>query len=264
MEQVLSLSVDEIRPNPDQPRRHFDEVALDRLAASLHDHGVLQPILVRRLDDGGYELIAGERRWQAARRAGIAALPCVVASASPQRALELALVENVQRADLSPVEQAEAYRNLMSRLSLTQEQMARRLGISRAVVANRLRLLDLAPAALRALESSRITEGHARALLPLGPEQQARAVALVDTARLSVRQTERLVRRWTQGAGHDCRAEPDHEAGLLEAMLRDALGARVRVRCAGAGYSVLLHFHSSEAAHRLVAALAPYHDDEDL
>lgn len=259
MEQVTSLPLDAIKPNPRQPRRRFDEAELEALAASLRDHGVLQPVLVRPLAEGAYELIAGERRWQAARRAGLTTLPCLVLAASSRRALELALVENVQRVDLTPLEQADAYRHLMATLGLTQERLATRIGISRAAVANRLRLLDLASAAHLALDAGRITEGHARALLSLPREQQDRAVSMIEAGQLSVRQTERLVKRLaaqprTRGA------EPDFVAEELAETLRHALGARVKVRRSGGGVHVLLHFHSLDAARSLVDALLPAGD----
>src|SRR5579875_3184582 len=187
---VLHLPLAAIRPNPAQPRERFDPLLLAELAASLREHGVLQPVLVRPLGGGEYELIAGERRWQAARLAGLATVPSLVLQASPQRALELALIENVQRADLSPLEEAEAYRGLMAALGLTQEKLAARLGMSRVAVTNRLRLLSLDESVRGALLDGRITEGHARALLALHGGRQAAALRTVERGGLTVRQTE--------------------------------------------------------------------------
>jgi ParB family chromosome partitioning protein len=258
---VTSLALDAIRPNPRQPRRRFDEGALDELAASLREHGVLQPVLVRCID-GGHELIAGERRWQAARRAGLATIPALIVQASELRAQELALVENLQRAELSPVEEAEAYRGLIAGLGITQEELAQRIGISRVAVANRLRLLALAPAALEALEHGIISEGHARALLALPDDRQPRAVAAIVDGRLSVRATERLVRRWlTEKSTDRVKAAVEPSSDALAALLRDALGAQVRVRQSGGAVTVVLRFHSMAAAERLAEPWASESDE---
>ena len=264
--QVLHLPLDAVRPNPAQPRQRFDDAGLDELAASLREHGVLQPVLVRPLDGGGYELIAGERRWQAARRAELATLPALVLAASPRRALELALIENVQRAELTPLEEAEAYRGLMASLGLTQERLAERLGISRVAVTNRLRLLSLTEAARGALLEGSITEGHARALLALHDERQDQALRLVQAGALTVRQTERLARRLSHAPARHSARVPDTNATAerLEEALRRALGAPVRVRRRGAGLAVLIHFHDTAAAYRLADALAVGDDLDDL
>lgn len=261
---LVQVPLELIRPNPAQPRQRFDEARLAELAASLREHGVLQPVLVRPLGDGSYELIAGERRWQAARRAGYQSLPALVTPVSPRRALELALVENVQRADLSPLEEAEAYRNLMATLDLTHERLAERLGLSRVAVTNRLRLLALAPAVREALGDGRISEGHARCMLALPAARQDEALALVLAGGLTVRQTERLVRRLLGRAAAPRPAHADYAAEALAERLRRALGARVRVRRAGAGMTVLLHFHSAEAALALAEAVAPDEDEDEL
>src|SRR5256714_7989353 len=156
LQPVVSLPLEAIRRNPAQPRQRLDEAGLAELAASLREHGVLHPVLVRPLEGGTYELIAGERRWQAARRAGLATLPALVLHASPRRALELALVENVQRADLTALEEAEAYRGLMATLGLTHERLAERLGINHLARTNRLRLLGLTPPARHGLLEAQI------------------------------------------------------------------------------------------------------------
>jgi len=259
---IVRLPLDSIQPNPAQPRQRFDPTLLDELAASLREHGVLQPVLVRPSDGGGYELIAGERRWQAAHRAGLSTLPALVLQASPRRARELALVENVQRADLTPLEEAEAYRGLMDALGLTQERLAQRLGMSRVAVTNRLRLLALPPAARLALQAGTITEGHARALLALRGQQQDEALDLVRSGGLSVRQTERLVRRLA--APHEARrgGERDMDIELLENRLRRALGTRVAARRSGNGVTVEIDFHSIDAAYGLIASRAALDDDE--
>jgi ParB family chromosome partitioning protein len=265
---VLSLPLERIRPNPAQPRTRFDPALLAELAASLREHGVLQPVLVRPLPDGAYELIAGERRWQAARQAGLAALPALVLHAAPRRALELALVENIQRADLTPLEEAEAYRGLMAALGLTQEGLAERLGMSRVAVTNRLRLLSLTERARDALMQGRISEGHARALLALRDARQDEALRIVEGGGLTVRQTESLARRLSTGAGRPRRgkggSEPDLAADALAAGLRGALGERVKVRRVGAGMAVLIHFHSLDGAYRLLETLNGEDDGGEL
>lgn len=261
---VLDLPLEAIQPNPAQPRHRFDPASLAELAASLREHGVLQPVLVRPLPDGRYELIAGERRWQAARQAGLVTLPALVLYASPRRALELALVENVQRADLMPLEEAAAYRGLMDTLGLTQERLAERLGISRVAVTNRLRLLSLTPAGQDALMEGRITEGHARALLALQGERQDEALRVVEAGRLSVRQTERLARRLSTRPNRAAAGGADPVVEALAEGLRRALGAPVRVRRHGAGLVVRLHFHSPDAAYQLLEALDPEISADDL
>jgi ParB family chromosome partitioning protein len=258
---VRQVPVASIRANPGQPRQHLDEEGLEALAQSIHEHGLLQPVLVRPIGDDAYELIAGERRWQAAQRAGLSWVPARLLDVSPRRALELALVENVQRADLTPLEEAEAYAHLIETLGLTQDQLARRLGMSRVAVTNRLRLLSLAPAVRDALGDGTVTEGHARALLALPPEQQTVALSVVTTGCLSVRQTERLVRRMA-GGGRRPRLgalEAQHEE--LAERLRRIYGAQVRIRPRGAGVSVWLHFHSLEAAQQMLDSDGAADDD---
>jgi len=257
---VRQISVAAIRPNSGQPRQRFDEEGLDALAQSIREHGLLQPVLVRPLGDDAYELIAGERRWKAARRAGLSQVPARLIDVSPRRALELALVENVQRADLSPLEEAEAYAHLLATLGLTQEQLARRLGLSRVAVTNRLRLLSLAPLVRDALNAGTIAEGHARALLALPSPRQGDALTIVVAGHLSVRQTERLVRRLAGGGRRDKAGAQDGAHNELAAQLRRFLGAQVRVRPRGQGVSIWLHFHSLDAAQQLLDLVGPADD----
>jgi ParB family transcriptional regulator, chromosome partitioning protein len=199
---LVELELAQIRPNPEQPRLAIDEAALEELAASIREHGLLQPILVSQADDepDSYVLIAGERRWRAAQRAGLRTIPALVKQAAPRARLELALVENVQREDLTPLELATAYRALIDEHGLTQEQVARRVGKSRTAVSNTVRLLGLPPPARAALADGRLSEGHARALL--GAPNETTLLATLDqtlATALSVRETEELVRR--SGAG---------------------------------------------------------------
>src|SRR6266542_4260037 len=191
---VREIATESIRQNPRQPRTYFDDAALDELAASMREHGVIQPLIVSKRDEDSYELIAGERRWRAAQRAGLAMVPVIVRESTPQQLLELALIENVQRADLNAVEEAHAYQSLKDEFGLSDDQIARRLGKnSREVIANTRRLLQLAPQAQDALLKSQISAGHGRALLKLKThEQQHRALAAIIADEWTVREAERF------------------------------------------------------------------------
>jgi len=194
-ENLHLLPVSQIERNADQPRRIFDETALDELAESIREHGILQPLTVRRLASGYYQIIAGERRWRAARLAGLTEVPAIVVDADERKAAELALIENLQREDLNPIEEAEGYRRLIENFRMTQEDAAARVGKSRSAVANALRLLGLSPEVRALLEDGKLSGGHARALLPLPAAQQQKAAQAVVDGGLSVRQTEALVKR---------------------------------------------------------------------
>lgn len=190
---VRDLAVDAIRPNRSQPRTFFDEQALDELVASIREHGLIQPLVVTEHADGGYELIAGERRWRAAQRAGLMHVPAVIKDATPLQLLELALVENIQRADLNPLEEGRAYQTLKDEFGLTDEEIARRVGKSRVAVANARRLIRLVSEVQQSLVEGAISAGHGRALLKLEhPDQQVAALALARRFDLSVREVERL------------------------------------------------------------------------
>ena len=193
-----TLPLSQIESHASQPRKHFDEAALSELAESIRSHGVIQPLTVRRLSSGYYQIIAGERRWRAAKLAGLSEIPVVIIEADDRKAMELAMIENLQREDLNPIEEAEGYRVLMEQYGMTQEQAAQRVGKSRSAVANVLRLLNLSPALRQHLESGRLSAGHARALLPLAQEIQEAAAAEILRSDLSVRQTEQLVKRLQQ------------------------------------------------------------------
>lgn len=224
---LADIELDRIRPNPQQPRDHFDEGAIGRIAESLVEHGMLQPIVVRQAADG-YEIIAGERRWRAAQRAGLERIPAVIRDASPRESLEIALVENLQREDLNPVEEAHAYRLLVEEMGLTQEEAARRVGRDRSTVANYLRLLKLPEQVQAALVDGTLSMGHARALVGLEDPAAQRRLAEEAVARgLSVRQVEARVRRRGEAAGAR-RRDPDVEAA--EGKLSKALGTPVRIR----------------------------------
>jgi len=258
---LTELDVDAIQPNPRQPRQHVDPGQLEELASSIRAHGVLQPLVVRELPGAGgrrFELIAGERRWRAARLAGLARVPAVVKDVTPQATLELALVENIQRADLSPLEEALAYRQLIDEFGLTHETLAARLGKNRVTVTNTLRLLGLPEAVKSSLAAGEISEGHARALIAL-PDDEARVQALrqVKNLRLSVRQTEELVRRWGEVPAGPSGGRPARQSGdgaetrsmetrALEEQFRAALGTRVTLTRSRRGGKLTIHFYSDE------------------
>ena len=256
------LDIDLIAPNPEQPRTHFEPEQLRELAESIREHGIIQPLIVTRDEEGGYRLIAGERRLQAARLAGLETVPVVVREAADSELLELALIENIQRADLNPVEEAMAYRRLIEEYGLTQEEVARRVGKSRATIANALRLLNLEAEIRRSLVSGEITEGHARALLGL-PEGRSRVNAWREVVRrqMSVRDTESYVRRQL-AASPATAAKPaaqtarrDAALGDIEARLRRALSTRVRVEPQKKGAKIIIECYSAEEFENVVATL---------
>ena len=196
----LFLPISQVESCASQPRKHFDEEALADLADSIRAHGIIQPLTVRKLASGYYQIIAGERRWRAARMAGLSEVPAIVIKADDRKAMELAMIENLQREDLNPMEEAEGYRALMDLYAMTQEEAAERVGKSRSAVANALRLLNLAIPLRADVESGRLSAGHARALLPLSAAQQEKTAQLVMSRELSVRQTESLVKKLLEEA----------------------------------------------------------------
>jgi ParB family chromosome partitioning protein len=246
---VIQAPVPAISPNPMQPRTTFDSQSMAELAASINEHGLIQPLIVTQQGPERYQLIAGERRWQAARMAGLATVPVIVKEATPQQALELALVENIQRADLNPLEEASAYRQLVDEFGLTQEQVADRVGKSRVSVTNTLRLLRLPAEVQQALADGTVREGHARALLALpSPEAQVAALKTVAGKALSVRQTEELVRRLMAEPPPQKPKKPaSPETQALEEEFRDTLGTKVNLQRNRKGQGRLtIHFYSEE------------------
>ena len=193
----LFLPISQVESCASQPRKQFDADALADLADSIREHGIIQPLTVRKLQSGYYQIIAGERRWRAARMAGLSEVPAIVIEADDRKAMELAMIENLQREDLNPIEEAEGYQMLISQYNMTQEETAQRVGKSRSAVANALRLLNLCPSVRAMVEDGRLSNGHARTLLPLAPEAQEKAAATVIKNDLSVRQTELLVKKLT-------------------------------------------------------------------
>lgn len=253
------IAVDRIRPNPYQPRRHFDAAELATLTASVREHGVLQPILVSEAIDG-YELVAGERRLRAAIAAGLERIPAIVRQLDDRSRLEIALIENLQREDLDPIEAAQGFRRLIDEFGFTHEQLASRVGRARSTVANTLRLLDLSPAVQAAVVDRRLTEGHARALGGLSVEHQEHVLSTVVDQDLSVRQTEELVRRLREPKPAPGptpvgppRTDPDLER--LEEELRLALGTKVSLARARTGGRIVIEYYSDEELGRLYERL---------
>ncbi len=262
--QVCYLDLSQIEANPFQPRQVWNEAELDDLAASLREHGVLQPILVRPLPDSKkkvdrYQLIAGERRWRAAERAGLKQIPAIVREVDDKSALELAIIENVQRHDISAVESAQAYRRLASEFNLSQEKIAARVGKSRAAIANTMRLLDLPEEALNAIRNNEISEGHGRALLTANNESARRALLRrVIRDHLSVRETERLAREGADDTEPQIRLPRVAAADItrLEDTLQRALGMRLKLRIRKTGGQIIIDYSSPEELQRLATKLS--------
>ena len=250
---VLDVPLSRVVPNPHQPRHHWDDADLEDLAASIREHGVLQPVLVTETIDG-YQLIAGERRVRAARLAGLDRIPALVRQLADRDQLEVALVENVQRSDLDPIDEALAYRQLIDEFGLTQERVAERVGKARATIANTLRLLDLHAAVQAAIAAGRITEGHGRALGGLPVDDQAQVLATVVGQGLSVRQAEELVRRLREPrATREPAAKPrlDAELERVEEDLRQRLGTKVSLTRSRKGGRIVIEYYSDEELGRL-------------
>ena len=257
---ILNIPVEQIQPNPRQPRSYFDPQELADLSASIAEHGIIQPLLVMRgQSEDTFTLIAGERRLLAARKAGLKTVPAILRDASLQELVELALIENVQRADLSPLETAEAYRHLAEEFNLPHEQIALRVGKSRTSVTNTLRLLKLPASVLQALAKGEISEGHARALLALNsPQAQAAALQTILKNALNVRQTEELVRKLGGEKPAPAPAKnlpPDLTA--LEERLRQGLSTKVTLTHGRKGGTVVIHYYSDEELDSLIERIMP-------
>ncbi|MGD9494691.1 MAG: ParB/RepB/Spo0J family partition protein [Armatimonadota bacterium] len=268
---VLEVSVDKLEPNPFQPRQALDQESLEELTLSIEAHGVVQPLVVRRSEEPDvYQIIAGERRWRAAQRAGLQTIPCIVQDADDEKTLELALVENLQRDDLGPLETANALRYLIQEFGLTQEQIAEQLGRSRSAIANLLRLLELPEPIKAALAEGRISQGHARALLALAPEPE-RMMQLfrrVVEDGLTVRDTEALTREPEKPEAEEVgesaqRPGPqpsDPHVEQVKQRLRDRLGTKVTVLPRARGGGVIhITYHDAEDLDRILSLIAPGH-----
>jgi ParB family transcriptional regulator, chromosome partitioning protein len=257
--EYFKVAIEEVHPVADQPRRHFDEAALAQLVESIRKDGLLQPLLVRQRDEGGYAIIAGERRWRASQRAGLKDVPVVVRDTTPREAFALALIENLQREDLNPIEEAQAYERLLEEHGLTQEQMAERVGKDRSTVTNALRLLKLPPTVRQMVERGDLSMGQARALLGLdGAATIETAARRVVAQQMSVRQVEALVRKAKGGGsngGAQAAARPSAAVRDLEERLARALGTRVKVVDQGGKGKLEIEWSSLDELDRLLDTL---------
>ena len=257
---IETLPLREIEPDPGQPRKTFDDETLAELSASIAEHGLLQPIAVRPKPSGGYLIVAGERRWRASRMAGLTEVPVIVKDVTDEQAMELALVENLQREDLDPVEEAAGIRELMTRCDLTQEQAARKLGKSRSALANSLRLLSLPETVLELLKSGFITIGHAKVVLGLTtPELQEEAAQMIADNQLNVRQAEALCKKLAKPAKEPVAAPlPSALPVEVEESLKQALGSEVRVAYHDGKGKLTVHFYSDDQLKAFANLLGQY------
>ena len=257
---IETLPLREIEPDPGQPRKTFDDETLAELSASIAEHGLLQPIAVRPKPSGGYLIVAGERRWRASRMAGLTEVPVIVKDVTDEQAMELALVENLQREDLDPVEEATGIRELMTRCDLTQEQAARKLGKSRSALANSLRLLSLPETVLELLKSGFITIGHAKVVLSLPtPELQEEAAQMIADNQLNVRQAEALCKKLAKPAKEPVAAPlPSALPVEVEEGLKQALGSEVRVAYHDGKGKLTVHFYSDDQLKAFANLLGQY------
>ncbi|HWQ34073.1 MAG TPA: ParB/RepB/Spo0J family partition protein [Blastocatellia bacterium] len=258
-EELLEIDVDLIDPNPAQPRLRFSEERLEELAQSIRSNGLVQPILVRKSESNRYQIIAGERRWRAAQRAGLHRISAVVRNIPETNLLELALIENIQRQELNPVEEAQAYQRLINSLGATQDELARRVGKDRSSIANSLRLLKLPTPILCLVEDEKLTMGHARALLSLESEEtQERAAREIIQRRLSVRETERMVKRLTSGEavkGVSTPVRNDANIRAAELRLKRLLGTQVRIQLGQQGGKLEIEFSSMGELDRIYSII---------
>ena len=257
---IETLPLREIEPDPGQPRKTFDDETLAELSASIAEHGLLQPIAVRPKPSGGYLIVAGERRWRASRMAGLTEVPVIVKDVTDEQAMELALVENLQREDLDPVEEAAGIRELMTRCDLTQEQAARKLGKSRSALANSLRLLSLPETVLELLKSGFITIGHAKVVLGLPtPELQEEAAQMIADNQLNVRQAEALCKKLAKPAKEPVAAPlPSALPVEVEERLKQALGSEVHVAYHDGKGKLTVHFYSDDQLKAFANLLGQY------
>ena len=255
---AMYLPISEVESNSAQPRKFFDEAALAELADSIRQHGIIQPLTVRRLSSGYYQIIAGERRWRAARLAGLSEVPVTVIEADDRKAAELAMIENLQREDLNPMEEAAGYRSLIDQHHMTQEEAANRVGKSRSAVTNALRLLELAPAVQNQVEAGLLSAGHARALVPLSPTQQVQAANTIIEGGLSVRQTEALAKRLSAGEKPEKKAPADEVdyAAVAQKELSSQLGRGVKIVNGRKKGRIELEYYGMDDLNDLLEALA--------
>ena len=254
-----TLPVSQIESCRNQPRKNFDQEKLEELAESIRQHGVIQPLTVRKLSSGYYQIIAGERRWRAARLADLEEIPAVIIEADDRKAMELAMIENLQREDLNPMEEAAGYRTLIQQYHMTQEEAAARVGKSRPAVANALRLLELNPTVQKQVAAGQLSAGHARALVPLSPIQQVKAAGAILRDGLSVRQTETLVKRLLAGEKPEKPPRPAGDvdyAAEAQKELSSTLGRGVRIVTGKKKGRIELEYYGMDDLNDLLEALA--------
>ena len=255
---ALSVPISQVESCSSQPRKYFDEAALADLAASIREHGIIQPMTVRKLSSGYYQIIAGERRWRAARIAGLSEVPVIVMEADDRKAAELAMIENLQREDLNPMEEAAGYQTLVETYHMTQEEAAKRVGKSRSAVANSMRLLSLSPAVWKLVEDGSLSAGHARALLTLNPSMQESTARSIIAGGLSVRQTEALVKRLT-AEKKPVRTPDPHEVDYVAEAQRELtaqMGRGVKIVTGRKKGRVELEYYGMDDLNDLLEALA--------
>lgn len=251
------IATSDIVPNPNQPRLHFDEAKLVELTDSIREHGILQPLVVSHLGAGQYELIAGERRLQSAKRAGLVTVPVVVREAGNQEKLELAIIENIQRHDLNPIEEAKAYLRLTDEFGLHQDEVAKKMGKSRPVVSNTLRLLTLPVEIQRAIIEGKISEGHAKALLSIENSEKQRALfELIIKEELTVRETEDKARAVSVRSHLRTPREQAPELAAKEEWLTEQLGTKVKIQSRGKGGKITIEYYSNEELNGILGRLA--------
>ena len=255
---ALTLPITDVESNSSQPRKYFDDAALAELADSIRQHGIIQPLTVRKLSSGYYQIIAGERRWRAARLAGLKEVPVTVIEADDRKAAELAMIENLQREDLNPIEEAAGYRTLIDQYHMTQEEAANRVGKSRSAVTNVLRLLDLAPEVQQLVENGQLSAGHARALVPLSPVKQIQAANAIVESGLSVRQAELLAKRLSADEKPEKKPIADEVDYTAEAQkdLASRLGRGVKIVTGRKKGRIELEYYGMDDLNELLEALA--------
>ena len=254
----LFVPISQVENCSSQPRKHFDENALQDLADSIREHGIIQPLTVRKLASGYYQIIAGERRWRAARIVGLREVPVIVVEADDRKAAELAMIENLQREDLNPMEEAAGYQTLIEQYHMTQEEAAKRVGKSRSAVTNAIRLLGLCPALRAMVENGELSAGHARALLPLSPALQEKAAAAVLSGGLSVRQTEALAKKLSAEKKPEKTPDPHYVDYAAEAQksLTSRLGRGVKIVSGRKKGRIELEYYGMDDLNDLLDALA--------
>lgn len=256
LEGYIVASINELKPNMFQPRKDFDEETISELASSIKEKGILQPLVVRTIS-GGYEIIAGERRWRAAQRAGITRVPIIIKEATDREVLELALIENLQREDLNPIEEAVAYQQLIDEFELTHEDVSRQIGKDRSTITNQLRLLKLPEEAKKALIAGDITAGHARAILSIESSAEAReALKAIQKQKLSVRKTEQLIQNISKRKKKDAKPRSDDMyIRQITDELKKSLSTQVRIVDKQGKGKIEIDYYSNEELERLTSIL---------